>query len=593
MNRKAVPFAVVVLLALAGCTGLPESSEVSARGAITDAGQVEAPNVQFYGPQGGESTVQIVTQFLRANGGIKEDFAVARQFLTPAAQETWTPGPQVYITRGESDFVVTGANRGQVRLSVTERAELDPDGTLREFGLPRHRNVTFDLAKVRGEWRIQKLPENFGPYLSNVDFQRLFQRHTVYLPEMRTRTLVPQARYFSRTGVTTALARAVLDGAQTRESAQEQPELLTLPTGTRLAVDAVPVSADGVAAVDLTSSVMRADPETRRALWAAMLETVGRAPGVRRVVLTVGGAPFDTEDLPSEPGSASSVGYAIRTPSAIGRIQRTGDSLAWVDRGNVRNRQVPESPRLPALTSNWYLLAATDSGASVVGVSGDRTALARWRGGASAPQTVTLGWQLTRPSFNGLDEMWVGGVTQSATGPNREAPNTPGVWVASSVDSGRAISPQLVRTSWLSGEVLSVAAAADGQRVVLVVKQGEAVRLLLSNVLRDTTGEAIALTEGVPVTQAVVGIADAAWASDDTLAVLGRPIGGGPPQVLLVPLSGFVTSLGEVSGATDVVGTGRDVSDLHVLTNRRTVLTRVGSGWQTIRGVRDVVVPGT
>lgn len=592
--------ALVIVFALAGCAGLPSSSGVMARQPITDAPYLPPANVEFYGPQDGAGPVEIVKGFLRANGGTDEDFAVAREFLTNSASQKWAPSGRVEINQGERDFSLSVVSPNHIRLTATQSAELDSDGHLKLSPAPTRRTFDIFLTKVDGQWRISGLPADFGPYLSISDFRdRAYAPYVVYLAERRTKTLVPDQQWFPRTGITTALARAVLRGSPgwLASSQGSAPDLNQLPAGTRLAVDAVPISADGVATVDLTGAVRQADPASRTALWAAMMATLNQVPTVHRVSLTVAGTRLDTTNLPSAPVTPADVGYTVAGSVDNGVITRVGQTLHWSS--DNWSGQVPsdsKQPRLPALTRNWYLLAGNGAGTQVAAISGDRASLGRWVGGSAEPFVVPIfGRQLTRPSFDFLDELWLAGLALSNAGPDREASSGASVWVMDATTPVTTARPQAVSAPWLgTDQVLSLKVAIDGQRVAMVTRaQDGSTKLLVSFVIRDANGQATALARPVQVGQPVSSVTDVGWLDDVTLGAIGVIAGSGAPQVVEVPLSGFVNPLGAVPGASALITTGRGTGDLFVVTNTPGVLERIGGGWRTVPGASDVLAPGS
>ncbi|GAB3578611.1 LpqB family beta-propeller domain-containing protein [Calidifontibacter terrae] len=589
-------FALMLVVGLlAGCAGLPTTSAVSARDAITAEPSEPGPNVEFYGPQGGESPVEIVRQFLRATGSVDEDYKVAREFLASTANRTWAPGAQVAINRGESDFITTQLSPTSVRLTATSVAGLDDTGHLIDYATPKQRTIDLSLAKVAGEWRISGLPADFGPYLTQTDFERIYTPYRVYLAETLTHTLVPDEQYFTAPGLPTALARAVLRGFPREQSdGSAQPAFNRVPSGTRLAVDAVPVAADGTASVDLTTGVMRADSPSRTGLWAAMMATLNQVSGVRRVELTVGGTRLDTASLPDAPVVPSDVGYELRTPSNDGVLTRTGDTLSWLDESANDEATHPlKNVPLPILSRNWYLLAASADGHQFAGVSGDRNSLGRWDRSTKVAVVPTFARLLTRPSFDDLGELWISGTALSNTGPNRTTSSGSGVWMVDTT-AGQAARPQPISVPWLKDpQIVALRVAGDGQRVAVVTGDGKGkTTLQMSYVVRDANGQPTALSTPVVVSRTVYDVADVAWLDDVTLAVIGASVEKGSPQVIEVPLNGFPSSMGEVPGAQQIIGTGRGDSEVYVVTNRPSVIARVGSGWRTLPNTVGVVAPG-
>lgn len=588
---------VISMMLLSACAGLPSSSGVEARRPISDPASAPPANVEFYGPQQNADPVDLVKGFLRANGSVEEDFAVAREYLTSDASRGWAPSGRVAINQGERDFVVTQVGPGRVSLTATQWAELDTGGHLRQFATPSRRTVDITLTQVNGQWRISRLPADFGPYLSISDFRdRTYAPYTVYLAERRTHTLVADQQWFPRTGVTAALARAVLRGAPEwigRDGSM--PDLNEVPGGTRLAVDAVPISADGVATVDLTESVRSADGRTRTALWAAMMATLNQVPRVHRVTITVGGSRLDAANLPASPVTPADVGYNIPATIDNGVIVRTDHTLTWrVDSGTNPPTRTPTRPALPALNHNWYMLAGDSGGSQLAAVSGDRKTLGRWISGGSVYQVPAFGRQLTRPSFNGLDELWLSGLALSRSGPDREVSSGAAVWVMDTTGFVSTTRPQAVSVPWLrDAQVLSLKSSRDGQRVAMVIKAANgATSLKLAFVVRDANGQATALSNPIEVGQGVTDVLDVAWADDVTLAVLGRVGSDQSQQVVEVPLSGFINPMGVVNGATQIVATGRGTGDLFVITSAPSVLERIGGGWRELPRVSEIVAPG-
>lgn len=598
-GRAALRATVAVLTAfvLAACAGLPGSSSVQARRPIADAPTAPPANVEFYGPQADAAPVDLVKGFLRANGSVDEDFAVAREYLTTDASRSWAPSGRVAITQGERDFVVTEVSTGRVTLTVTQWAELDGGGHLRQFSTPTHRTVDIGLTQVNGQWRISRLPADFGPYLSMTDFRdRTYAPYTVYLAEKRTHTLVADQQWFPRTGVTAALARAVLRGVPEWMAQREgsMPDFNQVPGGTRLAVDAVPISADGVATVDLTESVRSADANSRTALWAAMMATLNQVPRVHRAAITVGGSRLGASNLPTNPVTPGDVGYNVPASVDNGVMVRVDQSLRWQIDGSTNGpARTPTRPTLPTMNRNWYLLSSDTDGSQIAGISGDRKTLGRWISGGAVYQVPAFGRQLTRPSFNGLDELWLAGLSLSRAGPDREVSSGATVWMMDTTNFVSTTRPQAISVPWLGdSQVLSLKSARDGQRIALVTRAPNGTtKLQLALVIRDANGQATALSNPIDVGQAVSDVVDVAWADDVTLAVI-TGTGDQPRQVIEVPLSGFVNPMGTVTGATEIVATGRGTGDLYVHTSEPAVQERIGGGWRKMSGVSEVIAPG-
>ena len=266
------------------------------------------------------------------------------------------------------------------------------------------------------------VPDGLGVWISSTDVARLFSRVNVYYPAAYGRSLVPDPRLLPRQGLATALARAAL-------SAPPQwlrPAIATsLPTGTALAVDAVPVR-DGEADVALSSRASAADNPARAALWASVTATVMQAPEVRSVSVRVGGARLETDNLPAQVSDASQVGYSITADSLDEVISRSGAYLAWTHAqandsvSGTDARAAQGRPLLPAVPADWSLLAAGQGGRQIAAISKDRTSVRRWLNGTDVT-VPDLGNQLVRPAFDSSGWLWVAGRTSSASTPSSQA----------------------------------------------------------------------------------------------------------------------------------------------------------------------------
>lgn len=128
--------ALVVTLALGGCSGIPAETGVTAESAINNRLTQPAPNVEFYGPRDGASPREIVMQFLRANGTTDADYAVAREYLGPGQRTSWNAGSSVTVNTGERDWDVQQTGDEQVAVSVKETAVLDASGHLTRLATP-------------------------------------------------------------------------------------------------------------------------------------------------------------------------------------------------------------------------------------------------------------------------------------------------------------------------------------------------------------------------------------------------------------------------------------------------------------------------
>lgn len=590
--------ALVLVGALGACTGLPTNTPVQARASIA-AEPDQVVNVRPPGPAQGASARDIVRGFLRANAYVTDDYSVAREFLTGGASAAWDPKKELSINTGERDFVDSMTDAQTVSVTARQSALLDSNGRLRDTAVPQARTGSFTMRKVDGQWRISALPKGFGAWISEDDFDVSYTAQRVYYAVPATKTLVADVRWFPLGGLTTALARAVL---------QPPPSYLApivtaqVPQGTLLRVDAVPVdTSTGVATVDLTSAALGATPAQRTALWAQMLATLSLTRGVRSVVITVdGSARLETPDLPQNPTKPEDVGYTVVQVTRTNLIGRSGDQLRWF---NPAATGAPASgsatPTLPTVAATWTQLAASADGRQLVGVSADGTTMTRWVAGTQTTRPV-FGTKLTRPSFASRApmEIWVAGTPLTpATGTAGSA-----VWFVSASDPPQSAPPQPVDVRWLgAATITALAVSADGNRVAMVVRlTSGATQITVSSIVRDSSGSPSALSTPLVVGDGLSEVRDVTWLDDSTLGVLARSdstssdIDHAAVHAVQVPIGGVLEDLGQdpKQQLVAIRGVGDGPSDVYLITTDGRVLTHEGATWSPMSGLTGLVIPG-
>ncbi|KYH42952.1 LpqB family beta-propeller domain-containing protein [Branchiibius sp. NY16-3462-2] len=590
---------LLVLLALAmvgtlsACSGLPSSSPVQARASIAPE-PAPVVNVRPPGPATDASARDIVRGFLRANAYTTDDYSVAREFLTGAASATWDPKKELSINTGERDFVDSMTDARTVSVTARQSALLDADGRLRDTATPQTRTGSFTMQRVDGQWRISALPKGFGAWISQDDFDVSYTAQKVYYAVPATKTLVADVRWFPLSGLTTALARAVLRPPPAYLSPVVTAQM---PQGTLLRVDAVPVdTSTGVATVDLTSAALTASPAQRTALWAQMLATLSLTRGVRSVVITVDGAArLETPDLPQDPTSPEDLGYTVVQVNRTELIARSADQLRWFNPAAGASAGGSSSVALPSVAKTWTQLGVSADGRQVVAVSADGTTMSRWVAGRQFTRPV-FGTQLTRPSFASRtpSEIWVAGT------PLTPAPGSAGsaVWFISTSDPPQSAPPQPVDLPWLgAATITAIAVAADGDRIAMVVRSDSgATHINVSSIIRDASGHPTALSTPLVVGDGLQEVRDVTWLDDSTLGVLARSIAdNGAVQAVQVPIGGLLEDLGQdpKQPLLAIRGVGDGPSDVYLITTAGQVLIHEGATWSPMSGLSDLVVPGT
>jgi hypothetical protein len=583
--------AMAVAAALSACGGLPTVSAVQ-QGSQVGEPAVQPVRVQPDGPTAGATPDQIVRGFLRAGAGagFDDDHAIARSFFTLGVKDDWLPDSGVEVFGDDSSPKVELLTPTTVRVTASIVAQVDSVGRYRETPAGTTARATFGMQELVAGWRISLPQKGFGLWLSASDFDRIYRPFTIGYVSTTARTIVADRRWFPITpGLASTLARAQLAPVPNYLNGAAQTGI---PVGTTLAVDAVPIQS-GRAVVDLSAAALSADPDLRRAMWAQFVTTLMQVPSVTEVSLVVQGAGLDLPGIPNRVSVMGTLGYqSDSSVSAKTAILRAGTTLSRVSPDQPSDQDPPRkallppaSAGLPKIPAGWVSLALSWDGQQIAGIGGDHGDLARWQGSRNF-QLAEFGSQLTKPSFDSVNGLWVAGQVGGAAR----------VWVIdTSLSPIENAKPRQIPAPWLSKRtVVALRVASDNQRVALITsdRTGGNVQVVVAGIVRSANGAAVSLAaEPLRVGWTLTAATDLAWVDDSTLAVVGRV---SPKQALgpqLVEIGGKVTALSPVAGARLVTNTG-GVRGVVVITDRGTVLARAGNGWQQLQTGTDFLIAG-
>jgi Lipoprotein LpqB beta-propeller domain/Sporulation and spore germination len=582
---------LAAVVGLSGCGGLPGTSAVQ-QGSLVGQAALQPVRVQPDGPAPGATAEQIVRGFLRAGAGagFDDDHAVARSFMARSVKDSWMPDSGVKVYGDESALKVKLLSPGVVRVSAAIVAEVDPAGRYRERPAGTVAQAVFGMQKLRGGWRISQPPKGFGLWLSADDLDRTYRSFTVAYVSNVAQTMVVDRRWFPDTpGLATTLARAQLAPVPAYLSGAARTGI---PAGTTLAVDSVPIQA-GRAVVDLSSEALTASPDLRRAMWAQFVTTLMQVTPVSEVSLEVKGAGLDLKDTPGRVSALAALGYQSHDSTAVDTaILRTGSQLSRVSSDRPPDQDQPvkppklsASPILPTIPAGWISLALSGNGQEIAGIGGDHADLARWQWNRHF-QLAKFGEDLTRPSYDALNSLWVAG----------QAGGAAKVWVIdTSLNPMEKAKPRAITVPWLAHRrVLALKVATDNQRVALITcdRDGGDTQVLVAGIVRSANHDPVSLAaEPLRVGWTLTSATDLAWVDDSTLAVVGRV---SPRDVIgpqLVEIGGKITPMPPVAGTRLVTNTG-GLRGVVVLTDGGQIKARAGKSWQVLQTGTDFLIPG-
>lgn len=502
---------IAIAWVVAACGSLPTSmtAQVPTTGPIQQGDQVGVdPEDQFIRviarePRPGMSPEEIVTGFLDASASFDDNHAVARSYLTEEASRTWSTDASVTVYEGLPAIAELGS---AVSFTAPHAGSIAPNGDYSVATPGAEVRATFFLDNVDGEWRIGRLPE--GLLLSQADVDRAFRSFNVYFFNPDFSRLVPDPRMIPviGPGLATTLVRRLIAGP----TAWLQPAVRTgLPPGVALNIDAVPIEA-GVARVDLTANALEADDRTRVALSQQLVWTLRQLPDVQSVEVTAAGQLLTVPGVPSpQPrDSWSAVDPNAMPPGSVGYATRPEGVVALRPTGVV----------------------------TVPGAAGD---------GENAVVLVDIAVSLDSAAIAGIDtegSLWRTRLADDATlirvrdegrAASLSFDGSSSVWVVDADDGLIAVLPaalsRAIVVQGLAGrpELRAVVPSRDGTRAALIVRRGPRTELLLARVIRSSgTASGITLEAPLRVESRLAEVADVAWASAETLVVIGSESAG-------------------------------------------------------------------
>lgn len=542
-RRRGLTGAIALLaLVLSACSGIPSS------GGVNEGGPVAVPDasdIQYLpsGPRDGATQSDILNGFLEASSSPQNDFAIAREYLSPEARDTWDPSVLTLIDTGARD-VTSGENT--MTVSVSAQALLDASGRYVEQAEPTRFDFPFTFAQVSGQWRITSLPQ--GIVIDRSTFTQVFRQTSLYFLTSDLETLVPDVRWFpSRAATTTRVTKALLAGPSSW-LAQSGAVVSAFPTGTELVADTVPIQS-GTAIVDLSGANLVERPGVTRLMRVQLYASLIQVPGVSNVdmrILGGGIAPADVgaqmrEMIPTVDARAvlikdGRVGYASSTtPSRIGALRTTP----------------PDASTTGVTVADDASQMAFLSGVGVQVASPLSTRVVDDRGGLIVPGLDSRGYVWSVP---------------------RGEPGA--VLVTSPAGDRRA-----VETPWKdASDIVALRIAPDGSRLVALYVAAGTTHLVVAGIGRDPEGTPIVVGGFIDLTPPVGSPVDAVWLDAVTVAAVGVD-DFGIGHVISGVVGGRSTTYAATGTPVSLAG-GANSTQLRVRTTDDTVLiARYTGAW--------------
>lgn len=545
MRRKlswaAGAAAALLAVGMTSCAAIPTSGPVEAGGVVA------APQVDVAVPEGplkGEVPVGIVKGFINAAAMANEDdFKVARDYLTGDARTSWDPRKKITVyTPLRSEF---RPSDDTVRVQAAVTGTIDETGRYVESGASNAReDFVFELTKnADGEYRIKSLSD--GMLISSTALESAFRSVPLYFLSPDKANLVPEQRWFPAKSAATSAVEQLLQGPS---ATMRDATVTAIPSGTRLAVESVPVK-DGVASVSLTKEFLSADDAEQALAYAQLTATLTKIAGVTTVNVSIESVPKKLE-LPKpspaidpEVGTTPYVvvGNAIQTLLPGGQIKVAG--LAPLD---------GLDPTGLAVSRDLSQFAVRSGSDTVVALGTD----------GAPPRVVMTGSQLTSPCIDRFG--WVWSTPRDSSG---------GITVA-----GPQGPVTLAVQGSESSAILALVVSRDGTRAAVVTPGS----IDIVGIVRDPlSGAPLSLNAPERVGASVEHPQDVVWLAESSLAVLGNQSSTDDVTTSEVALSGPSRTLSVITTARSLAA-GKGDRLLYLLTSDHLLYNWSGYAWTEV-----------
>lgn len=567
MRRTLISLLAMLLgvaLTATGCASIPRSSPVKQIEAHSEDSESESYSYAADGPADGADARAIVDGFVAAGRSVAEDYAVAREFLTPELSRQWRGDTSTLIY--EAVNVVNGAETNQYTIQLEIIGAVDAQGVRTMYPDHSTRAVDVAVSKVDDQWRISDAPN--GVMLEASTFNKIFSAQTLYFYNATYRYLVPDIRWFATgSGTATSMVEALLEGPAPY---LENAVVSAFSSAGSLVRSAVPVR-DGTATVDLSKATFQDATDQMLLLMDQQLEaTLIPLSSVTKVQMlqeeteiTLADQSITIEPAQVDPSTPDTlIGIADKS-----LVYVKGLSVIPVGGLPDISRYNPREPAMSPIGNRYAFL------------NGSRKQL--WTIGEDGSLDLGLeGESLIQPSMDLAGWTWT--ADNHDKNPLRAVPD-------SIAGKGEA---RTISVPWLEGSsVSSLRISRDGARALIVATKDSATTVYVSGVIRDSDGVPRGLSKTPMKIYPDVPVNTAVWESDRSIIVaelsLTEPVlaeqitfqGGSKHLQVLLGMVGIAAGTGK---QREVYAESQDQ-----------LFSLVGNSWHVLDDyAKDITYPG-
>jgi hypothetical protein len=535
-------------IALTGCAMVPSTGEVTA--GLSDLSQSDQ-YVQFdpSGPVPGSSQEDIIRGFVNAGTSTMNDYAVAREFLTPQYATQWQPSSGVMIDDSSRPFRSASDNVGV--LSVSTVATIDEDGFMSTAPPGPTTELRFELERVGNEWRISSAPA--GIVLDRNTFTAVWSRHPiVYVTP--SGQFVAEPRWLpTGLNLATKVVQALIDGPGAQlEGAAET----AFPEGTSLSGSSVEI-VDSQAQIHVSKDVGSLSAEQVDTISKQLEYSLQSITGVDSYQLLV-------DDVSIAAGSVTE--YHSDESQNRPTLGMTGKKTGLLNASGLASR-IRASDAIGEARPKSISVASDESAAALLTSQGVEYAA---EGQSTVIDSRT---SLTEPSIDTFGYVWTA----------RHAAD----------DKIRATSPDAGSAEFdspVEGEqrLVTIRVSPRGNWIAFLTPSADGSEVRVAAITRDKNGKPTGISsDPVTVVWNTGDPVDMDWVDDSRIALLTDV--GKSGKISVGGIGSFITERGSVANATSLSGTSAN-GQVRVLTRTKDLMAPQGvSGWQEMLENVDVL----
>lgn len=537
--------ALALAMTLTGCASLPVAGPVRIGPDLVPVTDGDSFYYSPSSPSDGASQTEILNGFIAAGTGPQNDYAVAREFLSESIRSSWNPNEEVLIQRSTPQVVISDQDTAELVVDVA--ASVDADGKYQVAPLGLGRVLEFSFVQENSQWRLSAVPD--ATVLIRPVFDVVFSGYSVYFLDRQKRFLVPELRWFPATPATgTRLANALLGGP----SSWLKPAVVSaIPNGTRLSIDAVTVE-NGVALVDLTARALVASRSDRSLMKSQLETTLSQLSNVSKVAISIERARQEILDTDNGTGEMGVRSLAVVGEDGLELLASSQDSIFEAGKNFFEQSELAEI----ALSgqSGWI---ATLTATGVFRTRGDRP-------GAEV-ELIDSRAAIADIEFDPQEYLW-----SVSRGLGSEI-----------IATSPGLEQSIVVAPWLTGQsVRAFEISPEGSKIAMLVQGSRRTRVLVSAVIRNSSGTPIELTEPLEVAGELANPSSVSWVDQITIATLNTA--SGSTSALLSTIGGTSRQMPALPGTRKIVAAGTS-SQLYLLTETGELFSFRGSAWTPLR----------